>query len=349
MNAISLPRHASPLEAGYVMPAEWHPHERCWMAWPDRADLWGPALRDTQTSYAAVAKAIRAFEPVTMVANPVSARLARDLCGTKIDVVEIPIDDAWARDMGPSFVRSDDGRLAGTAWRFNAWGGKSPQYRLDAAFGERVTTLAGAPTYHSSLCVEGGAIHVDGEGTVITTESVVLNKNRNPGISKAQAEAALCHGLGASKVIWLPGDLNGITSDVTDGHIDGLVSFVSPGVVLYETDPSASGVYKQMMHDNFTALKTATDAQGRKLEIIVLEDANEAPTEHEVFCRSYVNFYIANGGIVMPSYGIAADDRAREVLSTAYPDRTIVQVDVNLIAPGGGGIHCITQQQPRNS
>jgi agmatine deiminase len=250
------------------------------------------------------------------------------------------------RDSGPTFLLDASGRRAGTAWRFNAWGGKVPEYLENARLARRVLNLAGAPSYQSSLCLEGGAIHTDGEGTIITTESVVLNPNRNPGIDKHAAERELCDALGAGKIIWLPGDPDGIFVDITDGHIDGLLSFVKPGVVLFESDPCASGAARQLAADNRRALETAVDAAGRRLQIVSVDDAYEAETPHDMFCRSYVNFYLANGGIVMPCYGVPGDARARAVIQTCFPDREVVQIDVRYLASGGGGIHCITQQQP---
>ena len=239
-----------------------------------------------------------------------------------------------------------DGARAGTAWRFNAWGGKVPDYAHNARLARRVLGFAGVPVYQSSLCLEGGAIHTDGEGTVVTTESVVLNPNRNPGISKQAAERELCEALGATRVIWLPGDPDGLHVDITDGHVDGLVAFVRPGVVVFESDPGATGAALQLAADNRRALEEAIDARGRRLQIISMDDAHEVQTPHRLFCRSYVNFYLANGGIVMPSYGIPADARARAVIRAAFPDREVVQVDVTHLASGGGGIHCVTQQQP---
>ena len=207
-------------------------------------------------------------------------------------------------------------------------------------------SIAAAPLDQSCLCLEGGAIHTDGAGTVITTESVVLNPNRNPGITKAAAERELCQALGAPRVIWLPGDPESVFVDITDGHVDGLVSFVRPGVVIYESDPSATGAAMQLAADNRRALETAVDAAGRRLQIISMDDACEVQTPHSMFSRSYVNFYIANGGVVMPRFGVPGDARARAVVQAAFPDREVVQIDITQLASGGGGIHCITQQQP---
>jgi agmatine deiminase len=336
----------TPAETGYRMPAEWERHTCCWMSWPSRADQWVDGLPGAQGTYAAIARAIRRFEPVKMVAEPGSVVEARDQCGADIEVIPLPIDDPWMRDSGPTFLRRADGAVCGTAWRFNSWGGKSPEYADNARLAGRVLSLAAAPVYQSSLCLEGGAIHTDGAGTVITTESVVLNPNRNPGITKAAAELELRQGLGATQVIWLPGDPDSVFVDITDGHIDGLLSFVKPGVVIYESDPTAAGAAAQLAVDNRHALEAAVDASGRRLQIISLDDAYEVQTPHGMFSRSYVNFYIANGGIVMPGFGVPGDARARAVIQAAFPDREIVQVDITQLASGGGGIHCITQQQP---
>jgi agmatine deiminase len=336
----------TPAESGFRMPAEWAPHECCWMAWPSREDQWVDGLARAQETYAAVARAIRRFEPVRMVVEPNGVEQARTQCGPNIELVPFPIDDPWMRDSGPTFLTGTDGARAGTAWRFNSWGGKSPEYADNARLAARVLNSAEAAVYQSSLCVEGGGIATDGEGTVITTESVVLNPNRNPGISKSAAERELCAALGATKVIWLPGDPESIFVDITDGHVDGLVSFVKPGTVIYESDPSATGAALKLAADNRRALESAQDACGRRLQIISIDDAHEVETRHGLFSRSYVNFYIANGGIVAPSFGVPGDARARAVIQAAFPDREVVQIDVTGLASGGGGIHCITQQQP---
>ena len=336
----------APAASGFRMPAEWAPHECCWMAWPSREDQWVDGLARAQETYAAVARAIRRFEPVRMVVEPTSIEPARAQCGPNIELVPFPIDDPWMRDSGPTFLTGANGARAGTAWRFNSWGGKSPDYADNARLAARVLSSAGAQVYQSSLCLEGGGIATDGEGTVITTESVVLNPNRNPGISKSAAERELCAALGATKVIWLPGDPESVFVDITDGHVDGLVSFVKPGTVIYESDPTATGAALRLAADNRRALESAEDACGRRLQIISIDDAHEVETRHGLFSRSYVNFYIANGGIVAPSFGVPGDAQARRVLQAAFPDREVVQIDVTGLASGGGGIHCITQQQP---
>ncbi len=337
----------TPRELGYGMPAEWAPHRGCWIAWPTVHPQW-PDLAAVEQAVAAVAKAIARFEPVVMVADPAQAERARSLCGGYIEVLVLPLDDAWMRDAGPTFVRDpQSGAVAGVAWRFNAWGGYAPAYQQDAQLAGRILEHVGVPAYRSCLTVEGGALHVDGDGTLVTTESVVLNPNRNPGLDKAQAEVELCRATGAEKVVWLPGDPDGITGDMTDGHIDGILCFVAPGVVLFESDLSAAPDIAALERENRRALELATDARGRRFEIVDLAIEHEGiGEEHALFCSSYINFYLPNGGLVMPNYGVAADAIVGEKLAAIFTDREIVGVDIDAIAPGGGGIHCITQQQP---
>lgn len=333
----------TPREAGFTMPAEWAPHQRCWMAWPSRADQYSARLPSMQRAYARVAQAIRQFEPVTMLASPEAAAEAARLCGPEITVLPFDIDDAWLRDSGPSFLRHASGRRAGVSWRFNAWGGKHEPWDKDDALAGSLLERLGLPCYRSPLILEGGAFHVDGEGTLLTTESCVLNPNRNPDWSKEEAEAEIKQALGVEKVIWLPGDPG---EKETDGHVDGLACFVRPGVVLVETNPYPDDPHSAVLRENLKALLGQRDARGRKLEFLFIEEAADAQATSEIFSRSYINFYLANGGVVMPGFGIEADSRIREVVEAAFPDRRVVQVDISDIAPGGGGIHCITQQEP---
>lgn len=332
----------SAADAGFSMPAEWERHERCWMAWPCFEKLWGDHLAGAQRGFAEVAKAIARFEPVTMLAPESAIGEAEKLCGETVSVLRCDLDDSWMRDIGPNFVKRGD-ELAASIFHFNAWGGKYTRFCKDAAVGHRVAESLGIRTFSSAITMEGGGINVDGEGTILTTEQCLLNENRNPGISKAEAEHELCRALGGKKVIWLPGDP---LDDETDGHVDGLACFVRPGVVLAELDPDPTSERHATLMENIRVLERETDAKGRKLKIHLIEEASDADARGDRFCVSYINFYIANGGIVMPSYGIDADERAREVVQACFPDREVAQVDVNDIAYGGGGIHCITQQQP---
>lgn len=331
-------------EAGFRMPAEWERHARCWMMWPDQDEFIWPDIGATQAAYAAVVAAVLRFEPVGLLVSPAALTRARKLCPAETEFVVMDLDDAWARDCAPNFLTSADGEeLAASIFHFNAWGGKYDRYRNDAAVGHRLAELLGVRTFSANVFMEGGGINVDGEGTVLTTDSCILNRNRNPGLTKPQAEAVLGDALGAERVIWLPGDPE---DEETDGHVDGVACFVAPGKVLCMSAGADQPRRQAIAAANQTALRQATDARGRALEIIELPEANSAPGWGQRFCRSYINFYIANDGIVFPAYGIPEDDVAAEIVKACFPGRELVQVDVTHIALGGGGIHCITQQQP---
>lgn len=335
---------------GWWMPAEWSRHAATWMVWPHNQALWettwGVTLAQVQQDFARVANAIARFEPVKMVVDPSAAAGAKALCGAGIELIEQAVNDSWCRDSGPSFICHPQQGVAGVSWRFNAWGGKSA-HDLDESLARRVLNDLGLECFGTPLGNEGGAIHVDGEGTLITTESVLLNPNRNPGMTKAEVEAIFARLLGIKKTIWLPGDPDHVTGDMTDGHVDGVCAFARPGVLLVDATHDRGSVYAEVVRENRRALELATDARGRRFEMIELFEATDAvDTEAEVFCASYTNFYIANGAIIMPAYGIAADQIAAGVLAQAFPGREIVPVHINHLAHGGGGVHCITQQQP---
>jgi agmatine deiminase len=329
--------------AGYHMPAEWTPHERCWMAWPCRTDFWGDDLGATRQAFARVANAIADFEPVTMLSPPQFADGARSLCSDKVTVLSVSLDDSWTRDMGPNFVMNNNGSLAASVFHFNAWGQKHKPWGKDAAIGHRIAEYLGIPTFTSTIYMEGGGINVDGEGTVLATEQNVMHENRNPGLGKEEARDILCAALGAEKVLWLPGDPD---DTETDGHVDGIACFTGPGKVLLEICPAKGTERYDNMQANVDAVRGQTDAQGRTLDIEIIEEAYEAEKRGEIFASSYINFYIANGAVVMPSFGIDRDQDARDKLASLFPEREIVQVNIADIAVGGGGIHCITQQQP---
>ena len=330
----------NPAEGGFFMPAEWVPHARCWMIWPSRPEVWDD-MAATKSAYAAVARAIRLFEPVTMVANAADVPEAQEFLGPAIEVMAAPVDDSWARDIGPCFLIDGKGGLAGADFRFNAWGGKYESYDNDDRLAGKLLEVTGARRFASPLTAEGGGITVDGEGTLITTESCFPNANRNPGWSRDEIEAELKRTLGVSKVIWIPGDPD---EKETDGHVDGIAAFVRPGVVLVEVTEEPA--YSAVMQENLKALRGQRDAKGRELELIVIRDASAAESDCWRFCRSYVNSYIANGGVVMPCYGVETDRAAMETFRRIYPERQVVPVAIDDIAIGGGGIHCITQQQP---
>ena len=333
---------APPKEAGFHMPPEWAEHVRTWMMWPCREEVWDD-MAETRRNYATVAHAVRDFEPVTILVHPDDRDEAHDLLGSDIDLIEAPIDDSWSRDAGPCFLIDGKGRRAGVAFEFNAWGGKYSPFDGDNRAADAILTAANVPIFHSGLVAEGGGLCVDGEGTLLTTESCFPNSNRNPDWSRDEIEAELMRMLGVEKVIWLPG--NALETE-TDGHVDGIAAFTAPGVVLMEGAGPAEGDWYRINTSNLDAMEGQTDARGCPIRVVTIPEASEAEATNDRFCRSYVNSYIVNGGVVMPEYGIRADDEVREVFEDLFPGRRVAKVAIPSIAIGGGGIHCITQQEP---
>ncbi len=330
-----------PRDLGLFMPGEWEKHTCCWMAWPARVDLW-PNIEATKKAYADVANTIAEFEPVNLLVLPSMLDDARAYLSKNVEIIEMSVDDSWTRDSGPNFLINDSGLLAGSTWEFNAWGDKFRPYDQDALMGSRILDLVGVDEYTSTMIAEGGGITVDGEGTVITTESCFPNKNRNPHLTKKEIESELCRTLGASKVIWIPGDPN---ETGTDGHIDGIAAFIEPGRILVEISPDSSDPHYRVGQNNVKALKNIKDAKGRTLEIDFIYEGDYSVLEFDE-CRSYINSYLANGAVIVPGYNHERDLLAVETYQKIYPDREVVQIQISDIAIGGGGIHCITQQQP---
>jgi agmatine deiminase len=335
-----------PVRDGLFMPAEWEPHARCWMAWPCRLEPWGSAegMLRARLAHAAVARAISGFEKVTVAVKPRDADEARLMLGRGIEMLEIEIDDSWTRDSGPIFVSDGRDGVAGVHWRFNAWGNKYHGFENDAAFGRRVIETLDMRRYDGPMVLEGGSVCVDGQGTLLTTEQCLLNANRNPNLSRQQIEERLALYFGVTKVIWLG---EGLEDDETDGHVDNIACFAKAGRVMVSAPREKGGLNDRVMRDNLARLKAARDARGRTLEIIELpEPARRERHDGRRLDMSYINFYFANHGIVMPSFDDPMDGVATEIMEKAFPDRRIVQVPALDIVQGGGGIHCITQQQP---
>jgi agmatine deiminase len=330
----------TPAEAGFAMPAEWAPHAGCLMAWPSRRDLWNEQLADAKSEYAGVARAIAAFEPVLMVCNPGHEQEVRDLCGAGIEPLPIPIDDSWARDSGPNFVRNAAGGIAAVSFRFNAWGGRWHPHDNDDALARRVAAHLGMPVFEAPFVLEGGAFLVDGEGTLITTEQCLLNPNRNPELDRGQIEQGLRDYLGVSTVVWLKSGHSTDTGPAgTDGHLDGVACFLAPGRVMLELPVDPADAEYAGGQDNLTALTGVVDARGRTIEVSRFDPGPEAEV-------SFANLYLANGAVVVATGGTAADEPALETLAGLFPDREVVGVPGLTIAAGGGGVHCITQQIP---
>ncbi len=325
---------------GLHMPPEWEEHRGMLMEWPVSDCVWGDGIKAARLAFARVAEAIARFEPVTMIVNEALAEEARTLCPEKVALLTLPHDDCWMRDNGPTFVKDRDGALAAVNWRFNAWGGIFPNCALDNLVPERLCEVLGVPRVDAPLILEGGSIHVNGQGLVLTTEECLLNPNRNPKLSKAEIEGHLLHYLGAKKVIWLP---YGLYADETSGHVDNICCFIGPTTVLllWTNDPT---------HPNYERFRQAEEiltANGLAVEKIPeppLHNHNGKPLP-----LSYVNFVFVNGGVILPAFGKEAekaDKAAAQTLRRLFPQREIVQLPTLDIVKGGGNIHCITQQIP---
>lgn len=361
------PLDSTPRADGFRMPAEWEPHVQTWMVWPERPDNWRLGGKPAQAAFTAVARAIARFEPVTVgVSAGQYANASARLDDPNIRVVEISNDDAWVRDTGPTFVIDERGEVRGVDWTFNAWGGLLgglyfPWQRDDQVAG-KILGLERCARYRTEgFVLEGGSIHVDGEGTLITTEECLLNRNRNPHLARGDIEAVLRDHLAVDTVIWLP---DGLYNDETDGHVDNFCCFVRPGEVLLAWTDDPQDPNHARCQAALKVLEQARDARGRALTVHKMPipgplhaseaecagvDAAVGSQAREAAVRlagSYVNFLIVNGGVIAPSFDDPQDEAARTLLQRLFPDREVVMVPGREILLGGGNIHCITQQQP---
>lgn len=358
---------STPRNDGYFMPAEWAPHSQTWMVWPQRPDNWREQGVPAQAAFAAVARAIARFEPVTVCASAeqyLAARAALD--DPRIRVVEMSTDDAWVRDTGPTFVVDGKGGLRGVDWTFNAWGGLDgglyANWQRDDEVAQKILDIERCARYRTEgFVLEGGAIHVDGQGTLLTTEECLLNRNRNPHLSREQIEQVLAEHLAIDKVIWLP---QGLYNDETDGHVDNFCCYVRPGEVLLAwtddpTDPNFERCQAAM-----AVLQNERDAKGRALTVhkmpipgplhasddecagVLALDGSQPRDPSIRLAGSYVNFLVVNGGIIAPSFDDPQDNEAEAILRRLFPAHEVVMVPGREILLGGGNIHCITQQQP---
>lgn len=357
---------STPRADGFRMPAEWEPHTQTWMVWPERPDNWRLGGKPAQAAFSAVAEAIARFEPVTVCVSAAQFENARARLSDAVRVIEISNDDAWVRDTGPTFVVDDQGGVRGVDWTFNAWGGLDgglyfPWLRDDQV-AAKILQVERCDRYHTEgFVLEGGSIHVDGEGTLITTEECLLNRNRNPHLSREEIEQVLREHLAVDSVIWLP---DGLYNDETNGHVDNFCCYVRPGEVLLAWTDDANDPNYPRCQAAMRVLEQVRDAKGRQLVVHKMPipgplhateeecagvDLVEGSQERDPSIRlagSYVNFLIVNGGIVAPSFDDPKDAEAKAILQRVFPEHEVVMMPGREILLGGGNIHCITQQQP---
>jgi agmatine deiminase len=335
------------------------------MAWPERPDNWRLAAKPAQEAYVAVAEAINPSDPVTMAVSPAQLERCRAMLSPSIEVVELASDDAWMRDTGPTFVVDERGGVRGVDWHFNAWGGAADglysNWDRDEQVAQRVLERERIARYRAPIVLEGGSIHVDGEGTLLTTEECLLNRNRNPGLSRGEIERVLAEYVGAENVIWLD---RGVYNDETDGHVDNLACFVRPGVVMLSFSEDRLDPQHAISLDALRRLQRARDARGRALEVILVPSPGPLTiTEQEAagvqraagtqprragerMAASYVNYYVGNERVVFPLLDQRHDAGVAELLARSFPEREIMGVQAREILLGGGNIHCITREVP---
>lgn len=356
---------STPKQDGYWMPGEYEKHSGTWMLWPERPDNWRMGAKPAQHAFTAVASAISKFEPVTMCVSAAQYQNTRNMLPPGIRLVEMSSDDSWIRDCGPTFIVNGKGGIRGVDWEFNAWGGLTGglyfPWDLDDLVARKVLEIERVDRYRAPFVLEGGSIHVDGEGTLITTEECLLNENRNPGLNRTEIEELLRDYTGVEKIIWID---RGVYNDETNGHVDNLCCFLRPGVIgLTWTDDPGDPQY-QISSDAYERLINSKDARGRQLQVHKIHqpdpilitkeeaegvDAIEGTLPREAGARmaaSYINFLLCNGGAVVPVFGDPKDQTALEQLAALLPGRKVIGVPAREILLGGGNIHCITQQQP---
>ena len=337
------------LKGNWHMPDEGDKHQRAFIAFGAQQSIWEDFTPNVQDALGLIARTLAEFEPVTVFCREGEQDLAAEKCGTdNITFVTTQLDDIWMRDIGANFVIDGDGRLGAVDFNFNGWGNKQ-QHGDDAQLAALVARKTAASYIRSELVGEGGGIEVDGQGTAIMTESSWINANRNPDWSKAEIEEELKARLGLRKIIWLPG-IKG--KDITDAHVDFYARFVKPGVVIANLDTDPPSYDHKVTLAHLDILKNATDADGRKLQVHTLSPPmdprqNKFSKNNPDFAAGYINYFVINGAVIAPEFGDeTADTKAFDLLSELYPDREVVQLNIDAISAGGGGIHCVTSHQP---
>lgn len=341
-----------PKDLNYKMPAEWINHQRTFISWPVQSSMVFPDDYDKVcTGYIELIQAIAEFEPVTVIVNPEDEEKVNQLFQHQshqhnIDFLAVEHNDAWLRDNGPTFIMNEAGKVAGINWQFNAWGGKYAPWDLDDEVAPKILGHYGVDRFDAPLIMEGGSIHVDGEGTLLTTEECLLNPNRNPDLDKEQIESILKEYLNVSKIIWLK---QGLSGDETDGHVDNVACFAAPGQILMQVCDDPQDENYEITQENLKILWNIKDAKGRNLEIIPIQQPPKVSFNEQRLTLSYLNFYFVNDGIILPVFGGTAsqtDRLAEKVLSETFPQRRIRTINGMAIIKEGGNVHCTTQQYP---
>ena len=342
----------SPAALGYRMPAEWEPHAATWLAWPHNEDTWPGLLPQVKGIFLDVIQALHQDETVHLLVNDAAAvenvsRLIRDrgINDSSVNLHEMPTADAWLRDSGPIFLCNLEleAPLAASAWRFNAWGRKYDDLLADAGLSGRIAARMGVPCFEPGIVLEGGAVDVNGAGACLTTEQCLLHPNRNPSLQRKDIERYLGDVLGVCHFVWLG---RGIAGDDTDGHVDDVARFVGPGTVVCAEETDRHDPNHELLQENCRRLHAATDGRGRPLEVVSLPMPGHVGSPHERLPASYVNFYIGNGVVLVPTFGHPNDDRALSILRELFPGRSVTGIRCEPLVHGLGAIHCVTQQQP---
>ena len=341
----------TPIENQFYMPPEWYPHECCWMQWPtetfpsDVTPSWSHFDLDKgRIAWANVANTISQFETLKMIVHPDDQESATSLLDNNVEILELPINDAWCRDTGAIFLLNDKNELGGVDSDFNCWGYKE-NFELDDKIAKFMIKKTKSKYFKNNMVLEGGSINVNGKGTMITTEQCLLNKNRNPELSREQIEKNLKDYFGVSKIVWLKHG----TDEGTDGHVDNVACFSNSNTILAMTCNDKRDSYYDLLSENLEILRSSTDQDGNPLNIIELEMSKKRLIPNDDEPSSYINFYISNNAIILPIFGDEfADENAKNILESQFQNRQIVCLDGRDILLGGGNIHCITQQQPRS-
>ncbi|MGW8330881.1 agmatine deiminase family protein [Streptomyces sp. NPDC055897] len=341
--------HAAPAQASsFAVPLDTVPHTRTWMAWPDSSAIWGRQLAGVQANIALIAKTIAKYEPVTVCANSAGVAKAQTACGPAVTVIgSIPVDDCWMRDTGPVFRTDGAGGLDTVGLNFNGWGNKQTHAK-DALVAQRIAASLGVPFTSAGLVGEGGAVETDGAGTLMATRSSLINTNRNPKLKQAQIEAALCAAFGADQVIWF----NGVTGrDITDDHVDATSRFLAAGAGLVQMPTATDNdAWSKDARQQYQILSAAKDADGDPIAVTQIQgpDYGRIRSSDPNFVAAYANYYVCNGAVISAQFGDSrADAAAKSSLQRLFPGRVVEQLNIDSLGAGGGGIHCVTQQQPR--